>query len=183
MEDFLSLFSYVRLASLKWLDVITYRWKVGFNSTRMDILCCVAWRRFKYITSKDNFLGQSEKFSKQKWTSFAWTICLQWPTLIPWQYQRGTFLHNPDMSITIWMTLLLQWVSLRKDWISRAWSVPGKTKCTSKYIHLIRCPSPTGARKNASNEQNVRKYYTLNHLIRDLLFRYKKVLFWFNFMW
>ena len=38
-------------------------------------------------------------------------------------------------------------------------------------------PSPTGARKNASNEQNVREYYMLNHLIRDLLFRYKKVLF------
>ena len=38
-------------------------------------------------------------------------------------------------------------------------------------------PSPTGARKNTSNEQNVREYYMLNHLIRDLLFRYKKVLF------
>ena len=38
-------------------------------------------------------------------------------------------------------------------------------------------PSPTGARKNASNEQNVDEYYMLNHRIRDLLFRYKKVLF------
>ena len=37
--------------------------------------------------------------------------------------------------------------------------------------------NPTGARKDASNEQNVREYYMLNHLIRDLLFRYKKVLF------
>ena len=58
------------------------------------------------------------------------------------------------------------------------------------YIHLIRwfsilyarifCelrsifPSPAGARKNASNEQNVREYYMLNHLIRGLLFHYKK---------
>ena len=29
-------------------------------------------------------------------------------------------------------------------------------------------PSPAGARKNASNEQNVREYYMLNHLIRGL---------------
>ena len=38
-------------------------------------------------------------------------------------------------------------------------------------------PSPAGASKNASNEQNVREYHMLNHLIRDLLFRYKKMLF------
>ena len=44
-------------------------------------------------------------------------------------------------------------------------------------------PSPAGARKNASNEQNVREYYMLNHLIRGLLFHYKKVLFRFNFIW
>ena len=44
-------------------------------------------------------------------------------------------------------------------------------------------PSPAGARKNASNEQNVREYYMLNHLIRGLLFHYKKVLFCFNFIW
>jgi len=35
-------------------------------------------------------------------------------------------------------------------------------------------PSPEGARKNASNEQNVRSYYMLNHRIRGLLFHYKK---------
>ena len=35
----------------------------------------------------------------------------------------------------------------------------------------------------ASNEQNVREYYMLDHLIRDLWFRYKKVLFRFNFIW
>ena len=31
-----------------------------------------------------------------------------------------------------------------------------------------------GARKNTSNEQNVRSYYMLNHRIRGLLFHYKK---------
>ena len=35
-------------------------------------------------------------------------------------------------------------------------------------------PSPTGARKNTSNEQNVRSYYMLNHRIRGLLFHHKK---------
>ena len=35
-------------------------------------------------------------------------------------------------------------------------------------------PSPAGARKNTSNEQNVRSYYMLNHRIRGLLFHYKK---------
>ena len=35
-------------------------------------------------------------------------------------------------------------------------------------------PSPAGARKNTSNEQNVRSYYTLNHRIRGLLFHCKK---------
>ena len=35
-------------------------------------------------------------------------------------------------------------------------------------------PSPVGARKNTSNEQNVRSYYMLNHRIRGLLFHYKK---------
>ena len=35
-------------------------------------------------------------------------------------------------------------------------------------------PSPAGARKNTSNEQNVRSYYVLNHRIRGLLFHYKK---------
>ena len=35
-------------------------------------------------------------------------------------------------------------------------------------------PSPAGARKNTSNEQNVRTYYMLNHRIRGLLFHYKK---------
>ena len=56
----------------------------------------------------------------------------------------------------------------------------------TQYIHLFRwinisyarifCElhsifsSPVGVRKNASNEQNVRSYYMLNHRIRDLLF-------------
>ena len=31
-------------------------------------------------------------------------------------------------------------------------------------------PSLAGARKNTSNEQNVRSYYMLNHRIRGLLF-------------
>ena len=65
------------------------------------------------------------------------------------------------------------------------------------YIHLIRwkayntcktgyfasCvvffrppPPPAGARKNTSNEQNVRSYHMLNHRIRGLLFHYKKKL-------
>ena len=35
-------------------------------------------------------------------------------------------------------------------------------------------PSPAGARKHTSNEQNVRSYYMLNHRIRGLLFHYKK---------
>ena len=35
-------------------------------------------------------------------------------------------------------------------------------------------PNPAGARKNTSNEQNVRSYFMLNHRIRGLLFRYKK---------
>ena len=35
-------------------------------------------------------------------------------------------------------------------------------------------PSPAGARKNASNEHNVRSYYMLNNRIRGLLFHYKK---------
>ena len=35
-------------------------------------------------------------------------------------------------------------------------------------------PSPTGARKNTSNEQNVCSYDMLNHRIRGLLFHYKK---------
>ena len=35
-------------------------------------------------------------------------------------------------------------------------------------------PSPAGARKNTSNEQNVRSYYMLNHRLRGLLFHYKK---------
>ena len=35
-------------------------------------------------------------------------------------------------------------------------------------------PSLAGARKNTSNEQNVRSYYMLNHRIRGLLFHYKK---------
>ena len=35
-------------------------------------------------------------------------------------------------------------------------------------------PSPAGARKNTSNEQNVRSYYMLNHRIRGLLFHYNK---------
>ena len=40
----------------------------------------------------------------------------------------------------------------------------------------LRCifPSPAGARKNTSNEQNVRSYYMLNHRIRGSLFHYKK---------
>ena len=37
-------------------------------------------------------------------------------------------------------------------------------------------PSPAGARKNTSNEQNVRSYDMLNHRIRGLLFHYKKKL-------
>ena len=36
-------------------------------------------------------------------------------------------------------------------------------------------PSPAGARKNTSNEKNVRSYYMLNHRIRGLLFHYKKI--------
>ena len=35
-------------------------------------------------------------------------------------------------------------------------------------------PSLAGARKNTSNEQNVRSYFMLNHQIRGLLFHYKK---------
>ena len=45
-------------------------------------------------------------------------------------------------------------------------------------------PSPAGARKNTSNEQNVRTYYMLNHRRRGLLFHYKKKLLfgnWFLF--
>ena len=45
-------------------------------------------------------------------------------------------------------------------------------------------PSPAGARKNTSNEQNVRTYYMLNHRIRGLLFHCKKKLLfdnWFLF--
>ena len=45
-------------------------------------------------------------------------------------------------------------------------------------------PSPAGARKITSNEQNVRTYYMLNHRIRGLLFHYKKKLLfgnWFLF--
>ena len=42
--------------------------------------------------------------------------------------------------------------------------------CDSRRIF----PSPAGARKNTSNEQNVRSYYMLNHRIRGLLFHYKK---------
>ena len=40
----------------------------------------------------------------------------------------------------------------------------------------LRCifPSPCGAQKNTSNEQNVRSYYMLNHRLRGLLFHYKK---------
>ena len=34
-------------------------------------------------------------------------------------------------------------------------------------------PSPAGARKNTSNEQNARSYYMLNHRIRGLLFHHK----------
>ena len=40
-------------------------------------------------------------------------------------------------------------------------------------LHSI-FPSPKGARKNASNEQNVHAYYMLNHQIRDLLFHLEK---------
>ena len=50
-----------------------------------------------------------------------------------------------------------------------------------QYIHLIRWFSIKYVRifcelrsKNASNEQNVRSYYMLNHRIRGLLFHYKK---------
>ena len=46
-------------------------------------------------------------------------------------------------------------------------------------------PSPAGARKNTSNEQNVRTYYMLNHRIRGLLFHYKKICYLvigFNFL-
>ena len=43
-------------------------------------------------------------------------------------------------------------------------------------LHSI-FPSPAGARKNTSNEQNVRSYYMLNHRIRGLLFHYKKIAF------
>ena len=35
-------------------------------------------------------------------------------------------------------------------------------------------PSPAEAKKNTSNEQNVRSYYMLNHRITGLLFHYKK---------
>ena len=42
-------------------------------------------------------------------------------------------------------------------------------------------PSPAGARKNTSNEQNVRSYYMLNHRIRGLLFHYKKNYFAIGF--
>ena len=53
--------------------------------------------------------------------------------------------------------------------------------CKLRSIFL----SPTGARKNTSNEQNVRSYYMLNHRIRGLLFHYKKKLlfgnYWFLF--
>ena len=35
-------------------------------------------------------------------------------------------------------------------------------------------PSPAGARKNTSNQENVRSYYMLSHRIRGLLFNYKK---------
>ena len=41
------------------------------------------------------------------------------------------------------------------------------------------CPSPAGARKNTSNEQNVRSYDMLNHWTRGLLFHYKKKIFYF----
>ena len=41
--------------------------------------------------------------------------------------------------------------------------------------HIIRADILRSS--NASNEQNVREYYMINHLIRDLLFRYKQVLF------
>ena len=43
-------------------------------------------------------------------------------------------------------------------------------------------PSPAGARKNTSNEQNVRSYYMLNHRIRGLLFHYKKKLLFCNWL-
>ena len=36
-------------------------------------------------------------------------------------------------------------------------------------------PSPAGARKNTSNEQNVRSYCMLNHRIRGLLFHHKQI--------
>ena len=38
--------------------------------------------------------------------------------------------------------------------------------CESRSIF----PSPEGARKNKSNEQNVRTYFMLNHTMRCLLF-------------
>jgi len=41
--------------------------------------------------------------------------------------------------------------------------------------------SPKGARKNTSNEQNVRTYYLLSHRIRDLLFHLKKITSKFGF--
>ena len=43
-------------------------------------------------------------------------------------------------------------------------------------------PSPAGARKNASNKQNVRSYYMLSHRIRGLLFHYKKTLSFCNWL-
>ena len=36
-------------------------------------------------------------------------------------------------------------------------------------------PSPTGARKNMSNEENVSSYYMLNHWIRGLILHTKKI--------
>ena len=53
---------------------------------------------------------------------------------------------------------------------------------TTVYYGLVFCElrsnflNPAGARKNTSNEQNVRLYYMLNHRIRGLLFHYKKKL-------
>ena len=42
------------------------------------------------------------------------------------------------------------------------------------FASCVVFPSPAGARKNTSNDQNVRSYCMLNHRIRGLLFHYKK---------
>ena len=148
----------------------------GRGSTEISIL----------LASSDSFNVKSDII--HTFFSLFWLQILNLPASLqnkntrigPFPWKR-TVLQNPDRERTNQSTGLCLRLALPYN---KYILLDGLSYNTRGYFAscVVFFRAPQGRGKLRAMRQNVREYYMLNHLIRDLLFRYKKVLFWFNFI-